>query len=194
MDDRHIFGSAGIRLAERVRCKLYLRRHRHIQSEHTLGHADSVDRHVYLPRLRAADARRPLLRHVRLYHIRHTAVAAVCNDIQPPRDKRLALMARAWPAATAACRVCQVCHSPCRVETDEHLRLQHAQMERHGGRLRGGIAADALHRGTERNRLGTGLHILLPHVLPRRNDRQRAVHGRCNGYLFSLWAYVTRKL
>ena len=93
-------------------------------------------------------------------------------------------MARAWPAATAACRVCQVCHSPCRVETYEHIRLQHAQMERHGGRLRGGIAADALHRGTERNRLGPGLHILLPHVLPRRNDRQRAVHGRCNGYLF----------
>ena len=57
-----------------------------LQSRHAFGYADRVDRHLDRAGVHPADARRPLLRYVCLYHLRCDAGAVVWHHLQSAYD------------------------------------------------------------------------------------------------------------
>ena len=170
-------------MGERLRCQLYVWRHRDFLAGQPFGHADCVDRYVYLSGLRAPDDGRPLLRHLCLRHLRASGVAPLRHHLQPPQHQGVTVVDCHGTAPSAACRVRQVRHSPGHRQVHVGLWLHHEELETLCRCLRYHLPADALHHRAARDGFRPCLPVILPHALSGGNARIIPFHRTGNDHL-----------
>ena len=131
MDNSHLCCSAGIWLDERMWCKLLVQRARYLESLHPFRNAGGVDRHFHLPGICHPYARRPLLRHFLLCHLRPSCVVAFRHHIQPSEHQRFPVVDCDNPLHTlSARRICKICHSIGYQQVYEFIRIQYTPYAR----------------------------------------------------------------